>query len=58
MKRALSEQKLVEFLSKQEHVKLVYLFGSVARGREGKLSDVDVAVLLDYPLDKRDLTCN
>lgn len=29
------EKKVVEFLSKQKHVKLAYLFGSVAEGKEG-----------------------
>ena len=43
---------VVEFLSKQEHVKLAYLFGSVAEGKEGKLSDVDLAVFLDESLSK------
>ncbi|GBE55022.1 nucleotidyltransferase domain protein [archaeon BMS3Bbin15] len=56
MKKVLipEQNKLVEFLSKQGHVKLAYLFGSVARGEEGKLSDVDVAVLLDDSLDKKE----
>ncbi len=55
MKKTLSEQynKLIDFLSKQEHVRLVYLFGSVAKGKAGKLSDVDIAVLLDESLDKK-----
>ena len=30
------DKKVVEFLSKQKHVKLAYLFGSVAEGRKGK----------------------
>jgi len=41
-----------EFLGKQEHVKVAYLFGSYAQGREGPLSDVDIAVLLDERLSK------
>jgi predicted nucleotidyltransferase len=55
MKKTLSEQynKLVDFLSKQEHVRLAYLFGSVAKGEAGKLSDVDIAVLLDESLNKK-----
>lgn len=55
MKMTLSEQynKLVDFLSKQEHVRLAYLFGSVAKGKAGKLSDVDIAVLLDESLNKK-----
>ena len=55
MKKTLSEQynKLIDFLSKQEHVRLAYLFGSVAKGKAGKLSDVDIAVLLDESLNKK-----
>jgi len=43
---------IVKFLSKQEHVKLAYLFGSVAEGNAGKLSDIDLAVFLDESLSK------
>ena len=31
------DKRVVEFLSKQKRVKLAYLFGSVAEGKEGKL---------------------
>jgi len=48
------EKRVVEFLNKQERVKLAYLFGSVAEGREGKLSDVDIAVFLDESLSKKE----
>lgn len=48
------EKRVVEFLSKQKHVKLAYLFGSVAEGKEGKLSDVDLAVFLDESLSKKE----
>jgi len=48
------DKKVVEFLSKQECVKLAYLFGSVAEGREGKLSDVDLAVFLDESMSKKE----
>ncbi len=56
MKKALipEQSKLVKFLSKQGYVRLAYLFGSVARGEDEKLSDVDVAVLLDDSLDKKE----
>ena len=46
------DKRVVEFLNKQMHVKLAYLFGSVAEGKEGKLSDVDIAVFLDESLSK------
>jgi len=45
---------VVEFLSEQERVKLAYLFGSAAEGKEGKLSDVDLAVYLDESLSKKE----
>jgi len=48
------DKRVVEFLSTQEHVKLAYLFGSVAEGKEGKLSDVDLAVFLDESLSKKE----
>ena len=48
------EEKVREFLNKQKHVKLAYLFGSVAEGKEGKLSDVDIAVFLDESLSKKE----
>jgi predicted nucleotidyltransferase len=55
MKKTLSEQynQLIDCLSKQEHVRLAYLFGSVAKGKAGKLSDIDIAVLLDESLNKK-----
>jgi predicted nucleotidyltransferase len=56
MKKALSKQynKLTGFFSKQEHVKLAYLYGSAAKGKAGKLSDVDIGVLLDDSLNKKE----
>ncbi len=55
MKKTLIEQynRLADFFSKQEHVRLAYLFGSVAKGKAGKLSDIDIAVLLDESLSKK-----
>ena len=49
------DKRVVEFLSKQDRVKLAYLFGSVAEGKEGKLSDVDLAVFLDESLNKKEI---
>jgi len=46
------DKRAVDFLNKQTHVKFAYLFGSVAEGKEGKLSDVDIAVFLDESLSK------
>ncbi len=42
--------KLKKFLEEFEEVKLAYLFGSLAMGKTGKLSDIDIAVLLDDEL--------
>jgi len=39
--------ELREILVKDRHVDCAWLFGSMARGDAGPLSDVDVAVLLD-----------
>lgn len=36
-----------EVLERRDDVRLAYVFGSVARGRAGRRSDVDVAVLFD-----------
>ena len=60
MKKALivdmtsQNKSIAQFLNKQERVKLAYLFGSVAEGKEGKLSDVDLAVFLDESLSKNE----
>lgn len=45
-------RELQSFLRREEDVVVAYLFGSVAKGVVGRLSDVDVAVLLskDYDL--------
>ncbi len=48
------DKRVVEFLGDQKLVKLAYLFGSVAEGKEGKLSDVDLAVFLDESLSKKE----
>lgn len=48
------EKEVKEFLQKQDHVKLAYLFGSIALQKAGKLSDVDLAVFLDESLDKKE----
>jgi hypothetical protein len=61
MKRAVitgiigQDKRLLEFMSGQEYIKLAYLFGSVAKGKEGKLSDVDIAVFLDESLSKKEI---
>ena len=48
------DKKLAGFFNKQEDVKLAYLYGSTAKGKERTLSDVDIAVLLDESLNKKE----
>lgn len=48
------EQKLRDFLSGVESVKLAYLFGSTARGESNCLSDIDIAVLFDNALLRKE----
>jgi uncharacterized protein len=43
----ITTQPFSEYFSRQPDVIVAYLFGSVARGQETRLSDVDIAVLLD-----------
>ncbi len=42
--------RLRAYFEEREEVVVAYLFGSVARGRAGKLSDIDVAILVDESL--------
>ena len=48
------EKRVTGFLDTQKRVKLAYLFGSIAKGKSGKLSDVDLAVFLDESLSKKE----
>lgn len=48
------EEEVRKYLQKQDQIKLAYLFGSVAREEQGKLSDVDIAVFLDESLGKKE----
>jgi predicted nucleotidyltransferase len=43
-------EKVSGFFSKYPEVKVAYVFGSQAKGTASKLSDVDIAVLLDEEL--------
>lgn len=47
-------KELNEFFKKQSGVKLAYLFGSSAKGEKGKLGDIDIAVLLDESLSRKE----
>jgi hypothetical protein len=48
------EEEVRKYLQKQDQIKLAYLFGSVVREEQGKLSDVDIAVFLDESLGKKE----
>jgi predicted nucleotidyltransferase len=48
------EKELTEYFSSKDSVILAYLFGSTVRGDAGRLSDVDIGVLLDEKLSKED----
>lgn len=51
----LFEQELTNFFRSIDRVKLAYLFGSIVRGDANELSDVDIAVMLDESLSKKDM---
>jgi len=48
------EKELTEYFSSKDSVILAYLFGSTVRGDAGRLSDVDVGVLVDENLSKKE----
>ncbi len=45
---------LKDLLRKDDSIQTAYLFGSVAKGRSGPLSDIDIAVLLKESLTPRE----
>lgn len=45
---------LKDLLQKDDSVQTAYIFGSVAKGRSGPLSDIDIAVLLKESLTPRE----
>jgi predicted nucleotidyltransferase len=48
------EVKLKDFFSSKARVVLAYLFGSTIRGEANCLSDIDIAVLFDNTLTKKE----
>ena len=46
MVRQTHHEELIPILQKDERVKFAYLFGSMARGEQNSLSDIDIAVYL------------
>lgn len=51
----LFEQELTNFFRTVDNVDLAYLFGSMITGHANELSDVDIAVMLDENLSKKDM---
>ncbi|MCZ7401987.1 MAG: nucleotidyltransferase domain-containing protein [Candidatus Methanoperedens sp.] len=50
----LFEKELTEYFSGKDSVILAYLFGSTVRGDSGRLSDIDIGVMLDDQISKKD----
>lgn len=50
-KNTLLISKLSAFLANRSEIRFAYLFGSVAKGTSGRLSDLDLAVFLDPSYD-------
>ncbi|MFO7952508.1 MAG: nucleotidyltransferase domain-containing protein, partial [Bacillota bacterium] len=42
------KSKLLPFFSERKEVLFAYLFGSVAKESAGRISDIDIAVYLDF----------
>ncbi len=47
--------EIKSFISKQKYIQLCYLFGSSAKGKEGPLSDIDIAFYINPNLNKKEL---
>jgi len=48
------KKELTEYFSSKDNVILAYLFGSTVGGDAGRLSDIDIGVLMDEKLAKKD----
>ncbi|PWB53716.1 MAG: nucleotidyltransferase [Candidatus Methanoperedenaceae archaeon] len=48
------KKELTEYFRSNDSVILAYLFGSIVRGNAGRLSDIDIGVLLDEKIPKKD----
>jgi len=51
----LFEQELTNFFRSIDSINFAYLFGSIVRGDTNELSDIDIAVMLDESLSKKDM---
>ncbi len=47
--------KVAEYFSTRPEIKVGYIFGSRAKGEENKLSDIDIAILVDEETVPKDL---
>lgn len=48
------KKELTEYFSSKDRVILAYLFGSTVRGDAGRLSDVDIGILVDEKMPKKE----
>ena len=48
-----SDQRICDYFSRCSEVLAVYLFGSQAKGKARKRSDIDIAILLEDGIDSR-----
>ncbi len=48
------EKELKKYFSNKDSIILAYLFGSTVRGDTGRLSDIDIGVLLDENISNKD----
>jgi predicted nucleotidyltransferase len=53
--KELVKSKLLPFFSAKREITFAYLFGSVAKGNAGTLSDIDIAVFIDPMYLPRDI---
>jgi predicted nucleotidyltransferase len=51
----LFKQELTNFFRTIDNVHIAYLFGSTVKGNVNELSDIDIAVMLDENLSKKDM---
>jgi predicted nucleotidyltransferase len=49
------KQELTNFFRTIDNIHIAYLFGSIVKGNVNELSDIDIAVMLDENLSKKDM---
>jgi predicted nucleotidyltransferase len=50
----LYERQLIEYFTSKDNILLAYIFGSTVRGNIGRLSDIDIAILVDEKSSKKE----